>query len=84
MRQEIQLKLHHGNVQLNTYSTCIWNLYIEILQFDIGHANLKSYPYAKKKCASLLNNFNGALDDILKIEDDAQEEHVGNEGLEEQ
>jgi hypothetical protein len=59
-------------------------LYIEILQFDIGHANLKSYPYAKKKCASLLNNFNGALDDILKIEDDAQEEHVGNEGLEEQ
>jgi hypothetical protein len=31
-----------------------------------------------------LNNFNGVLDDTLMIEDDAQEEHVGNEGVEEQ
>jgi len=59
-------------------------LYFEILQFDIRHANLKSYPYATKKCASLLNNFNGVSDDTLMVEDDAQEEHVGNEGVEEQ
>jgi hypothetical protein len=43
---------------INTYSTCIWNLYFEILQFDIEQAKLKSYPYATK-CASLMNNFNG-------------------------
>jgi len=59
-------------------------LYIEILQFDIGHANLKGYPYATKICASLLNNFNGVLDDTLMIEDNAQEKHVGNEGVKEQ
>jgi hypothetical protein len=50
----------------------------------MGHANLKNYPYATKNCASLLNNFNGVLDDTLMIVDDAQEEHVGNEGVEEQ